>query len=171
MALVSLPRYSRPMPDNDIPIEYKLLHDASLLDIAIGESDVEPTVGDDDWHLRIQLQVDEDLIGGCAHGLLFAIGVLSFHDGRPRGISGQWYEDDDQFTLADMLSHVRLERGKLVMYVDYLRGRCIKTTVEVASDGMVRLDTVNRGKAALAWVAKLQGKKLLRPVSEGNARE
>jgi hypothetical protein len=50
---------------------------------------------------------------------------------------------------------------KLRMYVDYLRGRCIKTTVEVASDGNVRLETVNRGKAALTWVAKLQGKKLL----------
>lgn len=34
------------------------------------------------------------------------------------------------------------------MYVDYLRGRCIKTTVEVDSSGKVRLETMNRGKAA-----------------------
>jgi hypothetical protein len=114
----------------------------------------------------MHLQVDEDLIEGTAHGFVFAVGLLSFHDGRPRGISGQWYEDNDQFTAADMLDHIRFERSKLKMYVDYLRGRCVKTTVEVASDGMVWLETVNRGKAALTWVAKLQGKKLLRPVSE-----
>jgi hypothetical protein len=154
------------MPEADIPAEYKLIHDASLLDIAIVESEVTPTAGDEDWHVRMELKVDEDLIESCAHGLIFALGVLSFHDGRPRGVSGQWYEDGDQFTAADMLNHIRFERGKLKMYVDYLRGRCIKTTVEVASNGMVWLETVNRGKAALTWIAKLQGKKLLRPVSE-----
>ena len=37
--------------------------------------------------------------------------------------------------------------------------------VEIASDSKVRLETVNRGKAALAWVARLQGTKLLRPIS------
>jgi hypothetical protein len=51
------------------------------------------------------------------------------------------------------------------MYVDYLRGRCVKTTVEVARDGKVRLETVNRGKAALARVARLPGKGLLQPTS------
>lgn len=151
------------MANADIPTEYKLLHNTSLLDIAVVESEVQPTVGDEDWHVRMQLQVDDDLIESCAHGLMFAFGVLSFHDGRPRGVSGQWYEDGDQFTTADMLDHIRFERGKLKMYVDYLRGRCIKTSVEVESNGVVWLETVNRGKAALSWIAKLQGKKLLRP--------
>lgn len=150
--------------DRTIPIEHKLIHDASLLDIEIVESDARPTVGDEDWNVRMQLQVDEDLIETCAHGVIFAIGVLSFHDGRPRGVSGQWFEDDDQFTAADMLRHLHFENGKLRMCLDYLRGRCVKTTVEVASDGVVRLETVNRGKAALNWVARLQGKKLLEAV-------
>jgi hypothetical protein len=150
----------------EIPIEYKLLRDASLLDVSIVESDINPTVGDEDWLVRMQLQVDEELVDSCSHGFIFAVGVLSFHDGRPRGVSGEWFEDDDQFTAADLLEHLRFENGKLQMYVDYLRGRCIKTTVEVASDGKVRLETVNRGKAAVTWVAKLQGKKLLQAVTD-----
>ena len=105
------------------------------------------------------------MLDSCAHGLIFTIGVLSFHDARPRGVSGNWFEDGDQFTAADLLGRIRFTDGKLQMYVDYLRGRCVKTTIEVASDGRVRLETVNRGKAALAWVARLQGKKLLQPVS------
>jgi hypothetical protein len=153
--------------DRSIPIEHKLIHDASLIDIEVIESDANPTVGDEDWHVRMQLQVDEDLVETCAHGLIFTIGVLSFHDARPRGISGEWFEDNDQFAAADMLNHITFERGRLHMYVDYLRGRCVKTTVEIGSDGKVLLETVNRGKAALNWVARLQGKKLLKAVLPG----
>lgn len=149
----------------EVPIEYRLLRDASLLDVSVIESDVQPTVGEEDWVVRLQLQVDEDLLDSCAHGLVFALAVLSFHDARPRGVSGNWFEDGDQFSAADLLGHLSFADGKLHMYVDYLRGRCVKTTIEVASDGRVRLETVNRGKAALAWVARLQGKKLLQPVS------
>lgn len=146
------------------PIEHKLIRDASLLDIEVVESNVQPTVGDEDWVVRMQLQVDEEIIDSCAHGLIFAIGVLSFHDARARGVSGEWFEDGDQFTTADLLSHISFEHGRLHMYVDYLRGRCVKTSIDVASDGKVRLETVNRGKAALAWIARLQGRKLLEPV-------
>ncbi|MEO6601129.1 MAG: hypothetical protein ABIQ16_14720 [Polyangiaceae bacterium] len=161
-------RYDEPMAEGDdssIPLEHKLIHDAALLDVVVIESDVQPTVGDEDWVVRLQLQVDEEIIDSCAHGLIFAIGVLSFHDARPRGVSGEWFEDGDQFTVADLLSHITFENGKLHMYVDYLRGRCVKTTIDIASDGKVRVETVNRGKAALAWIARLQGKKLLQPVS------
>lgn len=155
-----------PMSDeSEGPVEYKLIRDASLLDVEIIESDVRPTVGEEDWVVRMRLQVDEDLLDSCAYGLIFALGVLSFHDARPRGVSDNWFEDGDRFTTADLLNHIRFASGKLHMYVDYLRGRCVKTTVEVASDGKVRLETVNRGKAALAWVARLQGKKLLQPIS------
>ena len=50
------------------------------------------------------------------------------------------------------------------MYVDYLRGRCIKTVVEVSSDGRVFLKTVNRGQAATRWVERIKGKQFLRAV-------
>jgi hypothetical protein len=45
-----------------------------------------------------------------------------------------------------------------------LRGRCVKTSVDVSSDGRVSLDTVNRGQAATRWVDRFKGKKFLRPV-------
>ena len=48
---------------------------------------------------------------------------------------------------------------------DYVRGRMMKTTVTVSPDGRFTLTTTNRGEAANRWVAQLQGKKVLRPVS------
>jgi hypothetical protein len=50
------------------------------------------------------------------------------------------------------------------MYIDYLRGRCVKTTVEVSSDGKALVETVNRGQAATRWVERLRGKKFLQAV-------
>ena len=55
------------------------------------------------------------------------------------------------------------------MYVDYLRGRCLKTKVEIASDGTIVLDTVNRGKAATMWIERLRGKKRLALVAGDDA--
>jgi hypothetical protein len=52
---------------------------------------------------------------------------------------------------------------------DYVRGRCMKTTIVVRADGTFVLDTVNRGEAATRWVARLQGKKLLQAVAEHGA--
>jgi hypothetical protein len=117
--------------------------------------------GDEDWHVLLQFQVDEELVDSCAHGLIFAVGALSFHDARPHGISGEWFEDRDQFSVSDLLNHITLEWGKLHMCVD-----CVKTTVEIGSDCKVLLETVNRGKAALKWITRLQGKKLLQAVSD-----
>jgi hypothetical protein len=65
-----------------------------------------------------------------------------------------------------MLRHLRFERGELHFYADYVRGRCMKTTVIVRSDGTFMLDAVNRGEAATRWIAKLQGKKLLRAIND-----
>lgn len=135
-----------------LPIEHHLFRDGTLFEeIEITESKIEPTVGNEDWHVRITFRVEEDLIGSCGFGLIFVLGALSFHDA-------------DQFTAADMRRHLSFEHGKLHMYVDYLRGRCVKTSVDVTSDGHVLLETVNRGQAATRWVDRLKGKKFLRPV-------
>lgn len=146
-------------------IEYQLVQDGTLFeDIEILDTKIEPTVGNEDWAVTIVFRVEEDLIESCAFGLVYVLGLLSFHDGRPRGVSGKWFEDDDEFTAADMLRHMRFERGTLKMYVDYLRGRCVKTDVEVSSDGRVTVRTVNRGQAPTRWVDRLKGKKFLRAV-------
>lgn len=153
------------MANDEAPIEHDLIRDGTIFeDIEILETRIVPTARDEDWSVTIEFRVDGDLVGSCALGLMYVLGLLSFHDGRPRGVSGEWFEDDDEFTAADMLRHLRFERGTLKMYVDYLRGRCLKTDVEVSSDGRVRIKTVNRGQAATRWVDRLRGQKFLRAV-------
>jgi hypothetical protein len=155
------------MAEERTPIEHDLIRDGTLFDeLEILSTTITPTVGDEDLHVRIEIQVDDELIESCAFGLIFVLGVLSFADARPRGVSGNWFEDEDQFTAADMLRHLRFTHGTLHMYVDYLRGRCVKTTLDVFRDGKVILDTVNRGEAATRWVRRLQGKKFLQAVEE-----
>lgn len=95
---------------------------------------------------------------------MFTLAMLSFHDGRPRGVSGQWFEDEDQLTVADFLDGFEYHSGVLHFYEDYIRGRCLKTTIEVHPDGKLTLETVNRGQAATRWVDRLRGKKLLKAV-------
>ena len=153
------------MSDDRHPIEHELISQGTLFDeLEIVETAITLTTGNDDLHVRIELQVDEELVESCAFGLIFVLGVLSFVDARPRGVSGRWFDDEDQFNSGDLLRHLRFESGRLCMYVDYLRGRCVKTTVEVSGDGKVILDTVNRGQAATRWVDLLRGRKFLRPV-------
>lgn len=154
------------MTEPSIPIEHEWIRDGLLFDeIEIVETKITPTVNDEDLHVEIMLQVDEDLVRTTSFALVYVLALLSFADARPRGVSGQWYDDDDQFTAADLLRNLNFEHGKLHLYVDYLRGRCVKTTVEVSSDGRIRLDTVNRGQAATRWVDRLKGKSFLKPVA------
>ena len=74
------------------------------------------------------------------------------------------FEAHDQWTAADLLRHLRYERGRLVCETDYVRGRMMKTDVTVFPDGRFTLTTTNRGEAASRWVTQIQGKKVLRPV-------
>ena len=150
--------------DENAPIEHRLIHDALLLEFEVVDTKIEPTVGDDDYHVRIVLKVEEDLLESCAFGLIFTLGALSFHDGRPRGYSGKFFEDDEEWPVADMLKRLEFAHGQLHINADYVRGRCMKTTLDVSSDGTVVLDTVNRGQAATRWVDRLKGKKLLQAV-------
>ena len=124
----------------------------------------EPTAAGDDSHVRLTLQMPEDDVECFAFALVYVLGLLSFHDGRPRGYSGRFFEDDDEWRADDMLRHMEFRRGCLHFYADYVRGRCVKTTVEVTSHGIVTVETVNRGEAALRWVDKLKGKNFLRAV-------
>jgi len=117
-------------------------------EVEIVETKITPTIGNEDLHVEITMQADEDLVRTTSFALIYVLALLSFADARTRGISGQWYEDEDQLTAPDLLRHLSLQHGKLHFYVDYLRGQCVKTTVEVSSDGRIRLDTVNRGQAA-----------------------
>lgn len=151
--------------------EYQLLADVTSLDLSIVESkrsDFNDTV-----HMRMVMRDDPAILASCAFGLIYALGVLSFADARPRGVSGMDFEEDDQWYVGDLLGHLQFEDGHLRFYADYVRGRMMKTTVDIDSDGVIRLETVNRGESAARWVATLQGKKKLRVIDapeDGPAR-
>ena len=137
-----------------------------VAEVTVTSSEVSPT-STGDRYVRIEGRLGDDETGDvewAAVGFIYAIGVLSFAAARPRGVSGMHFEPQDQWTAADLLRHLRYERGRLVCETDYVRGRMMKTTVTVFPDGRFTLTTTNRGEAASRWVAQIQRKKVLRPV-------
>ena len=154
-------------------IEYELLELAVQVDIEILSTEIEPT-SDDDSRVRIEARIgneDDDDVEWSAFALIYVLGVLSFSDARPRGISDVDLKQADDWYVGDLVRHLRYERGELHFYADYVRGRMMKTTVIVRPDGTFRLETVNRGRVAIRWISKLQGKKLLRIVEGGTSSE
>jgi hypothetical protein len=158
----------------ELPIEYELLRQAALAEIVVSDTQINPTSADDK-HVRMEgrLGVEEDEDGEPANdaehyafGFIYALGVLSFADARPRGASGMYFEEKDDWAVGDMLRRLRFERGELHFYADYVRGRCMKTTVIVRADGTFMLDAVNRGEAATRWIAQLQGRRFLRTIGD-----
>jgi hypothetical protein len=154
------------MTDDNLPVEYKLLKDVAALDLKILDTKIEEFM--ESTHIKIVLEDDPDVLSSCAWGLIYAIGVLSFADARPRGNSEMHFAAKDDWCVADMLQHLSFEFGRLHFYADYVRGRCLKTTVDVDKDGKIVVETVNRGEAATRWVAKLQGKKMMSLVGDAD---
>lgn len=155
------------MSSDEAPIEHELIRSVACVDITVSKTEKKPTT-DDDWHLCIEGRFGEeadDDVEFAGMGFIYAIGLLSFADARPRGYSETEFVSTDEWSAADMLRHFRFERGELHFYADYLRGRCIKTSIDVRRDGTFRLETTNRGEAATRWIARLQGKKILAPVT------
>jgi len=150
---------------SDEPIEYELLRQAvCVLDLCVLDTETEHFM--ENTRVRITMQADPELLESCALGVVFALGVLSFHDARPRGASGMDFAAKDEWTASDMLRYLTFPSGRIQFYADYVRGRMMKTTVEVFGDGRVVLQTQNRGEAATRWVQKLQGKKVLSLVDD-----
>ncbi len=120
----------------------------------------------DDKHVviegRFAVEDELDLDDHVEHlslPLLFGVAALSFADAVPAGNSGEFgFDPNDQLRAEDVLRHLRYRRGELSVYLDYLRGRMIKTTVVVRPDGRFTIDTVNRGEAATRWLEMLQGR-------------
>ncbi len=112
--------------------------------------------------MRISFRIDEEDVETSAFGLIFALGVMSFHDARPRGVSEMHFVEKDEWHVGDMLRHLRYEYGMLRFYADYVRGRMMKTSIEIDQDSVVKLQTVGRARVAEGWVARLQGKQKLK---------
>ena len=154
------------MDTPELPIELDLLQSATCVDIHVTSTRKQPTSADD-WHLEIEGRLGEeedDDVEFAGMGFLYAIGLLSFADARPRGYSENDFLPTDEWQVSDLLRAFRFERGELRFYADYVRGRCMKTEVRVRRDGTFSVSTTNRGEAATRWIARLQGKKLLTAV-------
>lgn len=145
---------------SDEAIEHELLRQAVCV---LEDCTVEVTTEHfmENTRLRVTMQAEPDLLESCALGVIYALGVLSFHDARPRGNSGMDFAEKDDWTVADLLRGLTFPAGRVYFYADYVRGRMLKTGVEIFPDGRIVLETQNRGEAATRWVAKLKGKKML----------
>jgi hypothetical protein len=137
--------------------EFTFLEQVCGLEIKVLQSSHEKF--EDAENFQLILKINEDDVETCSLGLIFAIGALSFHDARPRGHSEMHYQDNDSWTLEDFLMHLSYSRGSLYLSADYIRGRMLKTAVEVFEDGRIKIMTMNRGRSATRWISKIQGKK------------
>ena len=144
----------------DLPIEDALLEDARILDLKVIETKIE-RLDEEIVRVRITLEDDPEVLARCAWGLIFAIGAFSFDDAEIDFI------ENDEWRADDMLRCLSFDRGRLYFHADHVRGRCMKTTLEIAREGKITLETVNRGDAATRWLSKLQGKKAMSVADEG----
>ncbi len=102
---------------NAEPIEHELLRQAVCV---IEECAVETTTEHFMEHtrVRITMQAEPMLLETCALGVIYALGVLSFHAARPRGVSGMDFAEKDDWMVADMLRGLTFPSSRLYFYAD-----------------------------------------------------
>ncbi len=141
-----------------------LLETGTLVEFKVLDVQILPGVDDAEFGVRIDpgLADDEDeaedVVEWGAFGFLYVLGALSFADARPRGLSEAEYREDDEFGLENLLGCLQFRGGSLYFHADYLRGRRMKTTITLRSNGTATLTTLGRGQAAPRWLNKLKGK-------------
>jgi len=164
------------MTDEDMTAGFRLIETGTLVPFRVLKIHTELSPDGKSLYLRAELTLgngrkeDEeyddpmDIAEWGSFGFIFVFAVLSFVDARPRGLSEADYNPDDEFKVADFLECLSFRRGELYFSADYIRGRSVKTTVTIKPDGKVTLTTWGRGQAALRWLDRLKGKKLMRLV-------
>jgi len=133
-------------------LEDALFEDGRVLDLKVVETKIE-TLDAAIGRVRITLKDDPEALATCAWGLIFAIGALSFDDAEIDLVA------NDEWMAAAMLRCLSFDRGRLYFHADHVRGRCMKTTIEIDREGTITLETLSRGEAATRWISKLQGKR------------
>jgi hypothetical protein len=61
--------------------------------------------------------------------------------------------------VEDFYRHLSFMNGRLRFHADYVRGRLIKTVVEISKDGTIQITTINRADLVFQWVEYLLGKR------------
>ncbi|MDZ7762512.1 MAG: hypothetical protein U5L00_19970 [Desulfovermiculus sp.] len=105
---------------------------------------------------QIVFQFIEDEPDLFAFDLLFTLGLMSYIDAQPVGISHHHYNRNDEWGIEKFLKCLRFERGNLIFSSDYIDGRMMKTDIQFKPGGKVTLSTQNRGRIAEHWLMKLQ---------------
>jgi hypothetical protein len=150
---------------------YELIETALAVPFDVKKTEVDPSPNGGSVSVCIEMQFGEDadddpadIAEWGAFAFIFTLAMLSFADARPRGVSERDYVEGDDFGVADLIERLTFRRGKLHFHADYVRGRCVKTTITVTDDGRAVLRTWNRGEGALHWVERLKGKKAMEVV-------
>ena len=107
----------------------------------------------------IKLLIDEDDVEISAFGILYAVSLISFLQARPAGSSVIDYREEDIWSAKDLHRHISFRYSKLHFYADYVRGRLMKTAIEISKDGSVVIETINRADQATQWAEFLLGKR------------
>ena len=118
---------------------------------------------------EITIQIDEDDVETSAFGIMYSISLLSFLQGRPAGVSVVDYQEQDVWSTEDFHRHLSFRLGKLRFDADYVRGRLIKTVVEISKDGTLLIKTRNRADLATQWLEYLLGKRSMLDFISGKA--
>lgn len=134
---------------------HELLRTAAALPIEVVEVEEDDT--SPEGSIRMVLRIPEDDVCWGSIPLLFALGVLSYAEARPRGVCDMHFNAADEWRVTDLVEHIQFERGHLRLTTDYVRGRMMKTSVDVAPDGTIHLRVANRASSAKRWVSMLQG--------------
>lgn len=113
---------------------------------------------------RVVLCLREEEVERCSLALIYVLSALSFYDARRTCSEG--YDEHDRWTAADMLGYLRFSEGRLRFRAGCVRGRSVETTIEVASDGTVLIETINRGELATSWVDLIRGTSQLQTTDE-----
>ena len=105
---------------------------------------------------QIVFQFVDDEPDCFAFDLLFTLGLMSYIDAQPVGISHHHYNPNDEWDIEKFLNCLRFEMGNLILSSDYIDGRMMKTDIKFSFGGKVTLSTQNRGRIAEQWLMKLQ---------------
>ena len=84
------------------------------------------------------------------------------------GASDIDYLEKDDWSFGDLSTRLHLEPRGLVFDADYVRGRLVKTTVTIGSNGGFVVETRNRHEMAVRWLRTLRGKKHIQLVEPSN---
>jgi hypothetical protein len=149
-----------------------LIEVGTLVEFSVNDTHTELSPDKENISVKVEMtfETDEeyddpsDVVEWAAFGFIFVLAFLSFADSRPRGMSEIEFRIEDEFGIKEYMECLSFSQGELHFNADYIRGRSMKTSITVRSDGKVTMTTWGRGEAVLRWLDKLKGKKLMKVV-------